>query len=60
MIYGLAGEEGGVQREWYFVNAQGTAFTLDADDTQNGSAIQAQDDATFATFRPDNATPWTC
>lgn len=60
MIYGLVGEEGGAKRQWDFVDAQGTGFILVADDTQSGSAIQAQDDAILATFRPDNATPWTC
>lgn len=57
MIRGLVGEEGGNKRQWDFVNAQGTSFILVADDTQSGSAIQAQDDAILATFRPDNATP---
>lgn len=60
MGYGLSGEEGGVKREWFFVNAQGTGFTLDADATQSGGATQAQDEDVLATFRPDIAAPWQC
>lgn len=47
-------------RDWTFVNAPGTLFTLDTNDTQSSSAIQAQDEAILGTFRPDNATPWSC
>ncbi|MDE3231204.1 MAG: hypothetical protein KGO05_15100 [Chloroflexota bacterium] len=61
MLYGLSGEEGGgMKRSWFFVNAQDTAFALDADDTQSAAAIQEQDNAILATFRPDSATPWPC
>lgn len=60
MSYGLVGEEGGFKRSWFFVNAQDTAFALDADDTQSAAAVQAQDNAILATFRPDSATPWPC
>jgi len=60
MNYGLVGEEGGVKRDWYFVNTQGTGYELVADDTQLSSAIQAQNYAILATFRPDDAAPWSC
>jgi hypothetical protein len=47
-------------RDWSFVTAQGTAFSLEASDEQSSSATQAQDDAILTTFRPDNADPWRC
>lgn len=47
-------------RSWDFVNAPGTVFTLETNDTQSSSAIQAQDKAILGTFRPDNADPWSC
>jgi len=37
-----------------------TLYVLDADDTQGGTAAQAQDEAILGTFRPDDAAPWRC
>lgn len=37
-----------------------TLYVLDADDTQAGTAAQAQDEAILGTFRPDDAAPWSC
>jgi hypothetical protein len=59
MVYTLSGE-GQLDRLWGFANAQRTVFGLSAGDAQSGSAVQAQDDTIFATFRPDDATPWGC
>jgi hypothetical protein len=43
-----------------FANAQHTCYLLQADDFSAGAAMQAQDEAILATFRPDEATPWSC
>jgi hypothetical protein len=59
MAYNLSGE-GLLDRTWNFANVQGTDYGLEADDLQYSSATQAEDDAIFATFRPDNGTPWQC
>jgi hypothetical protein len=45
---------------WRFVNAQQTLYLLEAGGVGASPAVQAQDTAIFATFRPDNATPWHC
>jgi hypothetical protein len=60
MAYESGVGEGAFMRVWDFVNAQGTHFTLDAEDAHGAAAVQAQDDRILATFRPDNAIPWTC
>jgi hypothetical protein len=60
MAYQFGIGEGGYMRVWDFVNAQGTHFTLSALDAQGTTAVQAQDDSILATFRPDNAIPWSC
>ncbi len=60
MTYTPLSGEGQSMRSWAFVNAQATAFALDAGDAQSSNATQAQDESILATFRPDNATPWTC
>ncbi len=60
MTYTPLSGEGQSMRSWAFVNAQATAFSLDADDAQSSSATQAQDGSILATFRPDSATPWPC
>ncbi|HEX9057058.1 MAG TPA: hypothetical protein VF818_05945 [Ktedonobacterales bacterium] len=52
--------EGNSVRVWRFANAQQTLYLLSAGDAAGSSAIQAQDNAVLATFRPDNATPWAC
>jgi hypothetical protein len=59
MAYMLSGE-GQADRLWVFANAQHTVYGLTAGDAQSSSAIQAQDDAMLAAFRPDNADPWQC
>jgi hypothetical protein len=62
MVYSLSGE-GLLDRIWSFANAQAADYRLEADnldDLQYSSATQAENDAIFATFRPDNATPWQC
>jgi hypothetical protein len=59
MTYAVSGE-GLAMRSWGFANAQRTVFALDASDAQSSGAFQAEDDAILATFRPDNATPWSC
>jgi hypothetical protein len=47
-------------RLWEFWNAQYTSFSLVAYDGDASAAIQAQDDAILATFRPDDATALQC
>jgi len=59
MIFQLTGLADTV-REWRFANAQQTMYMLSAGDATSSAAIQAQDAAILATFRPDNATPWSC
>jgi hypothetical protein len=59
MTYGISGE-GQSDRTWGFINAQRTIFALDAGDAQSSHAIQAQNDAVLATFRPDDPTPYAC
>lgn len=59
MTFMISGE-GSLDRSWGFSNTQQTSFGLAASDAQDGSDVQAQDDAILATFRPDNADPWTC
>lgn len=62
MRYALVVYPGGspVVRWWSFLNAQQTSYGLRAYDGDASAATQAQDDAILATFRPDNATPWSC
>jgi hypothetical protein len=60
MAYQFGVGEGASTRVWDFVNTQGTHFTLDAEDAQGAAAVQAQDNSIVATFRPDNAIPWSC
>jgi hypothetical protein len=45
---------------WRFVNSQQTLYLLEAGGVMASPAIQAQDTAIFTTFRPDDATPWSC
>ncbi len=45
---------------WRFVNTQKTLYLLSAGGVMGSVAVQAQDTAIFATFRPDDATPWRC
>lgn len=59
MTYLLTGE-GNALRTWLFANKQRTLYSLQAEDTQASASLQAQDEAIFATFRPDNADPWRC
>jgi len=47
-------------RVWRFVNAQQTLYLLQVGDAQADAATQARHESIFATFRPDNATPWHC
>ncbi|HEY7781434.1 MAG TPA: hypothetical protein VIC85_14595 [Ktedonobacterales bacterium] len=47
-------------RVWRFANVDRTLYYLVAGDTLADGAAQARYKAIFATFRPDNATPWTC
>lgn len=47
-------------RLWIFASARHTYYLLEADDFKANAATQAQDEAILATFRPDNATPWSC
>ena len=47
-------------RSWLFANRQRTLYSLQADDVQADATTQAEDEAILATFRPDNATPWSC
>lgn len=47
-------------RVWRFVNAQQRLYLLTLGDQSEYPAIQAQQEAILATFRPDNATPWHC
>ncbi len=51
---------GNTVRVWRFANAQQTLYLLSAGDMTAGAAAQAQDAAILATFRPDNAIPWSC
>jgi hypothetical protein len=60
MAYQFGVGEGADVREWDFVNTQGTHFMLNALDAKGTTAVRAQDDSILATFRPDNAIPWTC
>jgi hypothetical protein len=60
MVYLFGAGEGAFMRRWDFVNVVGTHFTLDAEDAQGATADQSQDDTILATFRPDNAIPWSC
>jgi hypothetical protein len=59
MTFTLTGLSNSV-RVWRFVNAQQTWYQLEVGDVLASPADQAQDTAIFATFRPDNATPWSC
>jgi hypothetical protein len=59
MAYERSGE-GQADRLWVFANAQHTVYGLSVGDALSSSAIQSQDDAMLATFRPDNADPWPC
>jgi hypothetical protein len=59
MGYTLTGE-GSAMRSWYFVNARGTAYSLQASDANADVATQVQDEAILATFRPDIANPLKC
>ena len=59
MTYLLTGE-GDTLRTWLFANTQRTFYSLQAQDTQAPASLQAQDEAILATFRPDNAGPWSC
>jgi hypothetical protein len=47
-------------RVWTFANAQQTWYQLSVGDVGASAAVQAQDTAVLATFRPDDATPWSC
>ncbi|HEX9056445.1 MAG TPA: hypothetical protein VF818_02845 [Ktedonobacterales bacterium] len=59
MTYTLTGINNTV-RAWRFANAQQTWYQLEVGDGGASAAVQAQDTAILATFRPDNATPWRC
>ncbi|MGZ6285884.1 MAG: hypothetical protein ACXWQ5_21665 [Ktedonobacterales bacterium] len=59
MTYLLTGA-GNTLRTWLFANKQRTFYSLQAQDTQAPASLQAQDEALLATFRPDNADPWSC
>jgi hypothetical protein len=59
MTFTLTGMSNTV-RVWRFANAQQTWYQLEAGDGAATAAVQAQDTAILATFRPDNATPWRC
>lgn len=56
---GVTGE-GNNMRSWSFVNTQRTIYALDALDAQGTAAVQAQDNVSLNTFRPDNPIPWQC
>jgi hypothetical protein len=46
----------GVHRNWLFVDSQGVAFTLDAQDAAQSSQVQQLDNRILATFRPDDSS----
>jgi hypothetical protein len=59
MTFQLSGL-GSTVRVWQFANAQQTWYARSAGDMTAPAAVQAQDEAILATFRPDNADPWPC
>jgi len=59
MTFTLSGE-GSVLRSWLFVNAQHTAFAIQAEDNGADAATLAADEAILATFTPDDAAPVGC
>ena len=59
MFFTLTGEAS-VLRSWFFVNAQHTAFVIQAEDNGADAATQASDESILATFTPDDATPLSC
>jgi hypothetical protein len=60
MQYQLVPYAYGMMRSWEFWNAQYTIFYLSAYDGDASAAIQAQNEAILATFRPDDVTPLQC
>jgi hypothetical protein len=59
MTYVLTGQ-GNDLRTWMFANSQHTFYTLAADDSQVGAALQTEDTTILSTFRPNNTDPWAC